>query len=116
MTSRDAGSAARSPGHQGRRSLAKPDEVGQCPPSGQLLKQEVLGTEAIYRVIATNDRGVEIEVVRAPGLKPGTRFVFALAAVLAMDPLTSGDLRRGREDGEAVAPADSSSAVLGGKD
>jgi hypothetical protein len=66
------------------------------------LRRAVLGTEAVYRVIATNDKRVEVEVVRAPGLRPGSRFVFALAAVLAMDPRTSGDLRGRSQEGEAV--------------
>lgn len=107
MTAGEPGSAAHSPGQHDvgapRRLQAESDEARQCPWPGQLLKRVVLGTEAIYRVIETSDRGVEIEVVRAPGLKPGSRFVFALKAVLAMDPLTSDDLRGRSRQGEAVA-------------
>jgi hypothetical protein len=62
---------------------------GEGPHVGQVLRRRALGTTALYRVIGQNTRGVEVEVVDAPGLKPGTRFTFTLKDVLAMDYLDS---------------------------
>lgn len=66
------------------------------PAEGQLLKRTLLGSEAIYRVVGKNDRGVEVEVVRAPGLDAGSRFTFTLDDVLAMDLLTPTEFRSRR--------------------
>jgi hypothetical protein len=76
------------------RSAGRRDATsGTCPATGQLLKHTVLGSEAIYRVIGQNARGVEAEVVSAPGLEAGRRFTFALNDVLAMHPLATGESR-----------------------
>jgi hypothetical protein len=61
----------------------------ELPAVGQLLKHRVLGTNAIYRVVGENGRGVEVEVIEAPGLRPGSRFTFSFKDVLAMDRLDS---------------------------
>lgn len=64
-----------------------PREGPSLPPLGSLIRQVALGTEATYRVIGENARGVEVEVVDAPGLEPGARFTFTLADVIKMtDP------------------------------
>ncbi|HEX4008877.1 MAG TPA: hypothetical protein VHX62_02645 [Solirubrobacteraceae bacterium] len=73
----------------GRRGVGS----GARPETGQLLKRNLLGSEAIYRVVGENDRGVEVEVVSAPGLQAGVRFTFALDDVLAMHPLATGESR-----------------------
>jgi hypothetical protein len=57
------------------------------PSIGQLRRQVVLGTEAVYRVVGLTARSVQVEVVRAPGLTPGDRYMFTRAAVLRMDVL-----------------------------
>ena len=46
----------------------------------------MLGTEAVYRVCAVDQRRaqVEVEVVQAPGLRTGQRFSFELATVRGM--------------------------------
>ncbi len=61
----------------------------RLPRAGQFLKNRALGTEAFYRVVGKNARGVEVEVVDAPGLLPGARFTFSEEAVLSMDALDS---------------------------
>lgn len=50
----------------------------------RLLSHQVLGQDALYRVIAKSGGLVELEVVRAPGLKPGQRVRFTEEAVLQM--------------------------------
>jgi hypothetical protein len=67
------------------------------PAPGQLLKNRALGTDAFYRVVGENSRGVEVEVIEAPGLAPGSRFTFSREHVLAMDRLDSlwDELKRG---------------------
>jgi hypothetical protein len=69
------------------RRTAGAVEGRERPQVGQLVAREMLGTEAVYRVLGENDRGIEVEVVRVPGLRPGSRFTFTLDAVLAMSAL-----------------------------
>lgn len=52
---------------------------------GQLRRQLMLGSEAVYRVTAVGSTLVELRVVRAPGLAADRKFVFSRDAVLAMD-------------------------------
>jgi hypothetical protein len=70
--------------------VARDDELA----SGELRRRVSLGTEAVYRVCAVSPTSVEVEVVSAPGLKPGRRFVFTRAAVLRMQRLDGGDPER----------------------
>jgi hypothetical protein len=58
--------------------------------SGQLRRRISLGTEAVYRVCEVGSTSVQVEVVRAPGLQPGRRFVFTRADVLRMECLDDG--------------------------
>jgi hypothetical protein len=54
---------------------------------GRLLRQRALGSDALYRIIERVERGIRVEVVEAPGLAPGARFVFTEEAVAAMESL-----------------------------
>jgi hypothetical protein len=49
-----------------------------------LLRRNVLGEEAVYRVIDVSGDLVVVEVVSAPGLTTGTVLRFTQAAVAAM--------------------------------
>jgi len=53
--------------------------------AGQLRRQVMLESEAVYRVCEIGSSTVEVEVVRAPGLSGGERYHFTWAAVLAME-------------------------------
>ena len=58
-----------------------------------MLRHRALCSEALYRPIQTRGPIVEVEVVAAPGLQPGTRLQLTAAAVAAMSSV-------------AVAPGD----------
>ena len=51
----------------------------------------MLGSDAVYRVVGQNERGVEVEVIEAPGLQAGSRFTFTLDDVRAMQRLSAAD-------------------------
>ena len=75
-------------------------ERPSLPPSGTLIRRVALGSEATYRVLSENRRGVEVEVVEAPGLQPGARFTFTIDDVVAMT-----DLSAGNRNARAVRPS-----------
>ena len=77
-----------------------PRERPSPPPSGTLIRRVALGSEATYRVLSENRRGVEVEVVEAPGRRPGARFTFTIADVIAMT-----DLSAGNRDARTVRPS-----------
>jgi hypothetical protein len=52
---------------------------------GQLRRQVLLGTEAVYRVCGLGEELVEVEVVSAPGLPSGRRFNLMREAIEQMD-------------------------------
>jgi hypothetical protein len=52
---------------------------------GQIRRKRLLESEASYRVVAVAADLVEVEVVEAPGLKPGQRFSFTHDAVAQME-------------------------------
>lgn len=54
---------------------------------GQLRRNRKLGSEAVYRVCECKGPHVSMEVVSAPGLRPGQRFKFTRAAVELMEAL-----------------------------
>lgn len=54
--------------------------------SGKLLIQRKLRTDASYRVVKADVERVLVEVVSAPGLLPGSRFVISRPAAEAMLP------------------------------
>jgi hypothetical protein len=51
----------------------------------------MLGSSAVYRVIAVEGRHVSVEVVHAPGLVPGASFRFQAHVVEGME-LVSGSI------------------------
>jgi hypothetical protein len=60
---------------------------------GQLRRQIMLGSEAVYRVTAVGPALAELRVVQAPGLAVDRKFVFSRDAVLAMELLGETDGR-----------------------
>jgi hypothetical protein len=52
--------------------------------TGQVRAQRVLGTDAVYRVLALGEEIVHVEVIRAPGLPAGRALTLTRKAVLAM--------------------------------
>lgn len=46
--------------------------IGVTTP-GRILRRSALGTEATYRVVEEDGQRVLVEVISAPGLKPGFR-------------------------------------------
>lgn len=74
---------------------------------GQLRRQMKLGSPAVYRVCGCEEDCVRVEVVTAPGLRPGQHFKFTRAAVARMElveetedpgePQSPGALSRRRE-------------------
>ena len=50
----------------------------------RLVRQRMLGTDAIYRVGRSSGKLVEVEVVAAPALTPGMRLRLSAASVRAM--------------------------------
>lgn len=63
------------------------------PEAGQLLRRRVLGSDAVYRVVGENDRGVEVEVIDVPGLDPGSRFTLAKKDAVSMEVLDAAEAR-----------------------
>jgi len=53
-------------------------------PPGSVWRQVVLGTEAVYRVLAVDGDHVDVEVRTAPGIKPGMHVRLTAKAVAAM--------------------------------
>jgi hypothetical protein len=49
------------------------------------LRQERLGSEAVYEILAEDDEIVTVEVVRAPGLPRGTHLRLLADAARAME-------------------------------
>jgi hypothetical protein len=49
-----------------------------------VLRHSALGSEAAYRVLHTRGSIVEVEVIAAPGLEPGTRLHLTTVAAAAM--------------------------------
>jgi hypothetical protein len=52
---------------------------------GQLRRQVRLGSKALYRVCACEGNYARVEVVQAPGLRPGAHYKFTRAAVELME-------------------------------
>jgi hypothetical protein len=51
---------------------------------GQLRRQQTLGSSALYRVAAVDEKLITLTVVHAPGLTAGARVSFTRQAVAAM--------------------------------
>jgi hypothetical protein len=58
--------------------------MGMFTRAQSLLRHQVLGQEALYRAVDVIGELVELEVVSAPGLEPGTRLRVTKAAVSRM--------------------------------
>jgi hypothetical protein len=61
------------------------DEHGVVIHPGELRRHRALGTTALYRVASADGDLVSMEVVRAPGLLPGTVVRLTTPAVAAME-------------------------------
>ncbi|MEA2153908.1 MAG: hypothetical protein QOE11_48 [Solirubrobacteraceae bacterium] len=61
---------------------------------GRILRRELLGTEASYRVVEEDGAMVLVEVVSAPGLQPGFR--------LHLTPAAAGEMRSEAQAGHAA--------------
>lgn len=57
------------------------------PLDGEVLRQRMLGSVALYRVIGDDGVIVTAEVLSAPGLTPGTHLRFTGRAARAMEQL-----------------------------
>jgi hypothetical protein len=73
---------------------------------GQVRRQELLGTVAVYRVVQVDETLSLVEVIEAPGLSAGMRFSFTTQAVGAMELVDPGDL-------EPPSPHDDRAAAIG---
>lgn len=62
--------------------MSSPPEISP----GSLVSKRMLGSEATYRVVSVTATHVDVEVIEAPGLKPGTTTRFTRQAVEAMEP------------------------------
>jgi hypothetical protein len=63
----------------------KLNDVGWIPGRRRrVLRCHTLDTDSAYRVIAKRGATVEVEVLNAPGLRPGTRLHITAAAAQAM--------------------------------
>jgi hypothetical protein len=59
-----------------------------------LLRHRAFSGDALYRVVDSDPDIVEVEVVSAPGLEPGTRLRFTQAAVADMSVVAERPVRR----------------------
>jgi hypothetical protein len=57
------------------------------PVKPYFVRQRMLGSEAVYRVLEEGDSVVTVEVVHAPGLAQGTHIRLLARAVRAMEHL-----------------------------
>jgi hypothetical protein len=56
------------------------------------VRQRMLGSDAVYEVLDDGEPLVTCEVVRAPGLRPGTRVRLLPGAVRAMAQLDASEM------------------------
>lgn len=75
---------------------------------GCLLRRSALGSEALYRVVEVHGDLVEVQVVSAPGLEPGTRIRLTTRDAAAMQPVDepSPSAEAEQQPGRAVPTAD----------
>jgi hypothetical protein len=71
----------------------------------QLLRHHVLGSDTLYRVVDVSGDLVEVEVVSAPGLQPGTHLRLTQSAVAGMSVVPDGDHEHVRQDATTENPA-----------
>ncbi|MGH2884161.1 MAG: hypothetical protein ACRDPA_15955 [Solirubrobacteraceae bacterium] len=93
FAARSSLNSARVPPTGGNRHIFGPVTEGTELKIGELRRRVHLGTEAIYRVCDWDEELAEVEVVQAPGLRPGQRFRFDVAAVRSMVVVPPGATR-----------------------
>ncbi len=71
------------------RPRSYPPACPQALSTGLLLRRRALGSDSIYRVRAATGPTVQVEVVEAPGMKPGARIELCVTAARALDRLRS---------------------------
>jgi hypothetical protein len=71
----------------------------------QLLRHRVLGGDTLYRVVGVAGELVEVEVVSAPGLEPGTRVRLTQAAIATMSVVPESSLQRATQGAATTEPA-----------
>jgi hypothetical protein len=57
----------------------------------EIVRERLLGTEAVYRVVKRQGELVELEVICSPGLDPGRHTVVTADAVSRMKVGDNGD-------------------------
>jgi len=67
----------------------------------KLLRNRVLGGEAFYRVVGAAGEIVEVEVISAPGLEPGTHLRLTQAAVASMSVVPESSSPNGTQSAAA---------------
>jgi CO/xanthine dehydrogenase FAD-binding subunit len=70
--------------------------MAKRPRRPHLLRHEALSGTAYYRVVGSADDCVIVEVVAAPGLRPGAQLRFTKSAVAQMPLVDEEAWRRGR--------------------
>lgn len=90
------------------------EEYGAGVAAGQLRRQIKLGSAAVYRIRAVEGAYVQVEVVRAPGLRAGQRFKFTRAAVELMELIDDLETEPEPEPGALEAGAPNSSRLAPG--
>ena len=55
--------------------------------TGQMLRRRALGSDSIYRVRGASGPTVEVEVIEAPGMRPGARIELSVAVARALEGL-----------------------------
>jgi hypothetical protein len=60
----------------------------------RVLRRHALDSDSAYRKVARHGQTVELEVLNAPGLRPGTRMHVTAAAARAMKPQTQSASER----------------------
>jgi hypothetical protein len=63
----------------------------------QLLRHSVLDGDTLYRVVDVAGDLVEVEVVSAPGLEPGTRLRLTQAAIASMSVVPESTWQNGKQ-------------------
>ncbi len=71
---------------------------------GQVRRLARLGSEAVYRIDSIDDELVWVEVVDAPGLRPGQRFRFTRTSVARMELEAVADRTAAQPSFRAVPP------------
>jgi hypothetical protein len=85
-----------------RRPRSYPPAHRPALSTGLLLRRRALGSDSVCRVRSATGPIVEVEVVEAPGMKPGARIDLCIAAARALERMRSISALPGRESGATV--------------